>query len=198
MSVLQTTKIVDSTWYYYLILSRSVWAELASGQLCVPSCLFISALPSLSLSSPIILSVLLSISLPLFLYIQPNKLSQTQSPRPFRQWCCGIWLLDRWAQLGISEMTAFKDQHRASKRCSSQRVANGHFALFASRCAWEEGQMVVVNRAIPSGSAGLAKILPAWWEAGNKVAAPHIGSAEYLGRRWKAGKVKQRAVLPSH
>jgi len=39
------------------------------------------------------------------------------------------------------------------------------------------------SRVVPSGSAGLTKVLPAWWEAGNEVTAPHIGSAGYLGKR---------------
>lgn len=47
----------------YLILGKNLQAELVSERLYLPLCLFISPLPSLSLSSPIIFSLLLSLSL---------------------------------------------------------------------------------------------------------------------------------------
>lgn len=51
--------------------------------------------------------------------------------------------------------------------------------------------MVLLEQgSIPSGFAGLTKVLPVWEKAGNKVTAPHTGSAEYLEKNCKTGKVK--------
>lgn len=85
--------------------------------------------------------------------------------------CCSIWFLQRWAQLHSSKMiTCLKISTKPSNTASF--LLRGNFVIFAL-CFVGEVRQTEWNLAIHLASVGLTKVLQ-WWEAGNKVTAPHI------------------------
>lgn len=107
-------------------------------------------------------------------------------------------LLDRWAQLHTLEMIAHLEISAEPPNVAGfQRVLNVYLVCLPPDVR-DRRDMVLLEtgyslrfcwkRAIPSGSAGLTKVLLMWWEAGNRVTAPYVGSAEYLGNMERQGR----------